>query len=214
MTLKQLKYFVAVVEEGSITAAARKLFISQPPLSAQIKSLEEKMGCELLVRGAQKTEPTEAGRALYRHALSLLSLSRIAKDEVSQIGRQAEGTIRIGMVSSIVCSAGACWIEDFLREHPGVYVEITESNTYALLEKLRINLIHLAILRTPFVDENLVCETLYSDTIMAAGRGEFMGEGKTISIQELSEKPVILYRRWEEIVRAWFHKAGLEFPPI
>ena len=65
MELKQLLYFVTVVEEGTISAAAKKLFISQPPLSAQMKLLEDELGCVLFQRGQRQIQLTEAGKKLY-----------------------------------------------------------------------------------------------------------------------------------------------------
>ena len=74
MDLKQLRYFVTVVESGSISAAARKLYMTQPPLSAQMQALEQELGCPLLERGARRVELTDAGRRLYERAKTLLEL--------------------------------------------------------------------------------------------------------------------------------------------
>ena len=69
MTFDQMQYFAAVVEEGSISAAARRLHMSQPPLSLQIRNLESEYGVQLFERGARQIRLTEAGRLLYRHAV-------------------------------------------------------------------------------------------------------------------------------------------------
>ena len=77
MELKQLYEFVTVVREGTISGAARKLNLSQPPLSAQMKQLEKEFGCLLFERGPRKIVLTEAGRLLYERALTMLELDRI-----------------------------------------------------------------------------------------------------------------------------------------
>ena len=82
MDLKQLEYFSAIVEEGSISAAAKHLHISQPPLSAQLHRLEEELGAPLMERGPRRCTPTEAGRVLYQRAKQLLVLADAARDEV------------------------------------------------------------------------------------------------------------------------------------
>ena len=105
MELKQLSYFVAVAEEGSITAAARRLYISQPPLSTQMKLLEQELGCQLFERGRSAIRLTEQGAILYRHALTLLEISRAARDEVLSSTGEVRGTLRLGM--AIACRA-AC----------------------------------------------------------------------------------------------------------
>ena len=77
MDFHQLQYFVAIAESGSITAAAKKLFLSQPPLSMQMKRLEKELGCVLFLRGAREVQLTEAGKLLYTRAKSMLELRRI-----------------------------------------------------------------------------------------------------------------------------------------
>ena len=101
MDFRQLSYFVAAVEEGSISAAARKLFLSQPPVTAQIKALEEELGCTLLVRGARAVRMTEEGRLLYDRAKAMLALRESAAEEIAGRVRSGGGTLRLGVVSSV-----------------------------------------------------------------------------------------------------------------
>ena len=77
MDIKQLEYFAAVVEEGNISSAAKKLHISQPPLSTQIQKLEEDVGCVLFERGSRKIQITEAGNMLYRRAKTLIEMAEL-----------------------------------------------------------------------------------------------------------------------------------------
>ena len=78
MNIYQLRYYIAVVEEGTISAAARKLNLSQPPLSTQIKLLEEEVGTELFIRGARQITLTPAGRRFYQYALEMTDIERQA----------------------------------------------------------------------------------------------------------------------------------------
>ena len=75
MDLRQLRYYVTIVEEKSISAAAKKLYVSQPPLSMQLQQLEQELGCVLLERGPRRVRMTEAGRLLYERATALLRLA-------------------------------------------------------------------------------------------------------------------------------------------
>ena len=92
MDFHQLQYFVAIAESGSITAAAKKLFLSQPPLSMQMKRLEKELGCVLFLRGAREVQLTEAGKLLYTRAKSMLELRRITEEELAvyKRGRNAK----------------------------------------------------------------------------------------------------------------------------
>ena len=100
MDIRQLQYFTAVVENGTISEAARKLHISQPPLSTQIKALESECGVTLFERGARHITLTEAGRLLYRHAVQILSLEKAAEAEMQNLRTGKQGSIRIGLISS------------------------------------------------------------------------------------------------------------------
>lgn len=210
MDLKQLKYFITVADEGNITSAAKKLYMSQPPLSIQIKKLEQEVGCTLLRRGTRSLRLTDAGKLMYDYAVKLLDISRIAKEEVQYAARRGKGVIRIGIVSSLVCAPAPEWIRDFAAENSGVSFEITEGNTYELLEKLHCNAIHLALIRTPYNKENTDGVRLSSDTLVAVGKNEYFSSAKTTSLDELLQFPIILYRRWEKIIRDMFARENLE----
>ena len=98
MDLKQLEYFVTVINEGTISSAARKLNLSQPPLSAQMKSLEQEIGSQLFFRGPRQIELTEAGRILYERSKDILDLSSRTLQELSDYREGKSGVLRIGIM--------------------------------------------------------------------------------------------------------------------
>ena len=210
MDLKQLQYFTAVVEEGSITAAAKRLYLSQPPLSTQIRLLEEELGCRLLERGPRQVTLTEAGKVLYHHALTLLEMGRLTKEEVQSCAKSA-GSVRLGIVSSVVYSFAPRWIGGFSAQNPQIRFDIFEGNTYELLEKLRSGVIHAALIRSPFAEEGLICQKLWEEPLIAAGNAEKFPvlHPDTLTLSALAEHPMILYRRWEEIIRRAFEQQAL-----
>ena len=136
MDLKQLHYFMTIVEEQQITAAARKLNMTQPPLSHQMKLLEKELGTQLFKRGSQCIELTEAGRLLVRRAQQLLDMAENTIREIDELGQSLQGTLSIGTISSsgsILLSPG---MQKFHREYSGVHFEIHDANTYQLIEEL------------------------------------------------------------------------------
>lgn len=209
MNLKQLQYFVTAVDEGSISAAAKRLYMSQPPLSTQLKALEEELGCVLFERGSRKITPTDAGKVLYERATVMLEMERITSDEVRSCSQQDKGTVRIGIVSSVVCSIAVPQISKFAQKNENVQFEITEANTYQLIQKLKSGIISMAIIRTPFVDDGFEQISLADDSIIAVGRKCDMPEGDSISIEKLGECKIIMYRRWEAILREKFAEKGI-----
>ena len=216
MDLKQLAYFTAVVDEGTISAAARKLHITQPPLSSQLKLLEKEAGCLLFERGSRSIRLTDAGRMMYERASALLHMSDLLKEELKGYRLGSHGTLRLGVVSSVGGTLFSGWLKGFHEAHPHIRFEIFEANTYQLLEKLQDGLIELAVVRTPFPPGELQCVPLKKEPILAAGRRSFFEAPKapSISLEELSRLPLILYRRWESVLSEAFRKRGLELAPF
>lgn len=239
MDLKQLTYFVTVAGEGTISAAAKKLHMTQPPLSNQLKLLEEEVGCLLFERGPRSVRLTDAGRMMYERASTLLHMSDLLKEELKEFRKGGRGTLRLGVVSSVSGTLFCRWFGDFHRLHPDIRFELFEADTYQLLERLRDGLIELAIVRTPFPTGDFLSFPLKKEAIVAAGHVHyfplrsqavpgFFGEDRpavgeltsgeqlpeAISLAALSRMPLILYRRWETVLTAAFHKENLPFEPF
>lgn len=211
MDLKQLSYFVKIVEEGSISGAAKKLFMSQPPLSSQMKLLEAELDCTLFERGSRTIRLTEAGETLYNYSRSLLQLSNVAKQETMNAARHFNGVLRIGIVSSLIGSDALGWLCGFSKQYPGIHYEINEADTYHLLSQFETNAIHLALLRTPFHTDSLTCKKLFTDSLVAVGQESFFADNRSsaITLDDLTKLPLIVYRRWEHLLRKEFEDKNL-----
>ena len=212
MDLKQLEYFSAIVEEGSISAAAKHLHISQPPLSAQLHRLEEELGAPLMERGPRRCTPTEAGRVLYQRAKQLLVLADAARDEVGQLGGGVRGTLRLGLISSCGPTLLTPAFSDFFRRFPQLRLELREGNTYQLVELLRTGAIEAAVLRTPFPQEGLDCRRISQEPLAAVGDPalfEKLPDGP-LPLAALSGVPVVFYRRFEGLLKNAFRREGAQ----
>lgn len=209
MELKQLSYFVAVVEEGSFSAAARKLFMSQPPITTQVKALEEELGCALLVRGTRAVRPTEEGRLLYDRARLMLEMRRSVTEEIEARSISGGGTLRLGVVSSVASSLLPGWLSGFHALNAKVRLELYEDNTYELLEKLRTGMVEVALVRTPFPGEQFSALPLSEEKLVAVGLPEYFAGEKETVLEELAGRPLMVYRRWEQVVRRLFAEKGL-----
>ena len=102
MELRQLSYFTTIVNEGNISQAAKKLNISQPPLSHQMKLLEAELGVTLFERGSRRIRLTPAGKTFYDRALAILDLSQAARTELTAQKQEIQGVVRLGIISSAV----------------------------------------------------------------------------------------------------------------
>ncbi|MCD8363163.1 MAG: LysR family transcriptional regulator [Lachnospiraceae bacterium] len=210
MDLKQLSYFTAVVEEGTISAAARRLHLTQPPLSAQMKALEEEAGCVLFERGSRQIRLTAAGQMLYGRAQKMLELADITVRELQDYQEGTGGVLRLGVVSSIGSSFLTGAVCSFCTEHPQVNFELTEGNTYQLLDGISSGLIELAIVRSPFPEKGLISIPLLDEPLLAAGHQKYFSGKDSLTLADLKETPLILYRRWESILLEQFQSAGFQ----
>lgn len=210
MNIKQLQYFIAVVREGSFSAAAKSLGISQPPLSSQIKLLEEELDVELLERGCRPVRPTQAGELLYLRACTLTDLASatIAELRGSSGGKE---TLRLGAVTSSSPALLENRLPRFAAAHPDVCFSLAEGNTYELISQLKKGLIDLAVVRTPFREQDFRCAYLESEPMAAVGVPRFFpqGVGQALPLSALSQIPLIFYRRFEHLLFSAFQGNGI-----
>ena len=211
MDLKQLRYFVTIVEEGQITAAAQRLHMAQPPLSHQLKLLEEELGVTLLRRGSRKVTLTDAGKVLYNRAKQLLTLAQSTKKEVGEYTDAMHGTLRMGTISSSAFALLKPELREFVEHNPNIHFEIFEENTFGVIELLQRNLIEIGIVRTPFQTNGLEVIPIQTEPMVAAFQKGFPQglEGPSIKIQDLDGKPLIYYRRFEKLISSAFHTANI-----
>lgn len=207
MELRDLEYFKMVVEQGSILKASTKLNISQPPLSRMMKQLEEELHTTLFLRGKSITL-TEAGKFLYEKACLMLSLRDDTLKELAILAKQNTITLNLGIVSSSTNFLYHDTIEYFHSSNPNIHFNITEANTYQLVELLNQKIIDLAIVRTPF-DYKSFNTILFDEEPMVALSKASMPAN--ISIKELTKKPLIVYRRFKNILTELFQKTDTEF---
>ena len=213
MTLKQLEYFVTIINCGSISAAASQLHISQPPLSMQIRSLEEELGVLLLERSTRVVRPTDAGQKLYEKALDILDLVKETETTLTDSESLISGKLILGTISSCGSILLSSAIERFTKAYPAVDFELVESNTFVLIDKLKKREIDLAFARTPFETEHLHCSYLTQEPMCAVGREAFFSSAllqKTaIQLEDLRGLPLLIYRRYENTFRETFHAAEI-----
>ena len=206
MEIKQLEYFRAIVDAGTISAAARNLHMTQPPLSYQMKLLEEELQVKLFVRGTRNITLTEAGKALYVRAGSLLTMADITRREVVKISRSA--TLHIGMTPSTV-EMMVEKIAAFTYLHPEIHFDIHEGSTFTLKNQLENGVVDVTTLRTPISLAGFSSVPLVKEPLLAmALPGRLPREGE-IGLKELSKEHLILSHRYRTYMLEGFEKAGL-----
>lgn len=136
MDLRQLRYFVGIVDEGSFTAAAQRLNIAQPALSHNIRNLESELGVKLLTRGTQGVKPTPAGARLYEHAQVILRQVAHVTEQIKGYSGMPAGPVTIGLPASVALVLAVPLIEAVRHELPQVSLRVVESFSGTILEWL------------------------------------------------------------------------------
>ena len=210
MNLKQLQYFALVAEEGQITSAAKQLFIGQPALSYQLKQLEDELGAKLFARQPHGIELTDAGKKLYSYSKQILTVAQNAETEIREIQAGQLGSVRLGSVSSSIGVLPSSRLVAFVKEHPGVALDILEDNTYGILDKLKNNLLDLAVIRTPYNRVNLAAIDVSDERMTAVTRLSAFAGKETVKLEDLAGQPLVIYRRFEGMFKETFTERGLK----
>ncbi len=210
MNLKQLRYFLVVAEEKQITAAAKRLYIAQPPLSYQLKQLEKELGAQLFKRTAHGIELTDVGQIFQSYANEIISLAQNAENQVHKAISGELGTIAIGMASSSTGLIPMNSFNELRKYYPEISFDIYEDNTYGILDKLEKKTIDLGIVRTPYNQTGLNTKTLTTEKMMAISVDPDFQQKKELRIKDLADQPLIIYRRFEDIFNQTFAHHGLK----
>lgn len=149
MDLKSLRYFLAIADEGSISAAAESLNLSQPNISRQMTLLEKELGAKLFERGSRRIVLTEEGMLLRRRAVEILQLADTAVTEIGSAGKDVIGTVRIGCGETDAMRVVARAIRRFSETHPMVRFELHSGNAEDVSDLLERGLVDFGVLIEP-----------------------------------------------------------------
>jgi len=195
MELRHLKYLVALAEELHFGRAAIRLHISQPPLSQQIRQLEEELGARLFDRTKREVKLTEAGRRMVEEAHNILA--RV--DHLSAVATLAEsgeiGHIAVGLpggFNPILIKA----LEVFDKQYPGVRIELHYLNTGLQIEELREGRLDVGFVNLPISATFLATETILSEPFwLAIPKGHRLAKLKTVAVTSLKDERMVFFPR-------------------
>ena len=195
MELRHLRYFIAVAEEKSFNKAAERLFISQPPLSRQIKQLEEEIGVTLIDRENRPLRLTEAGEFFYEHALQILKKSDDLRAMTIRKG-SFDNSLSIGFVSSILYGILPRVIARFREVYPNIEIKLYELNSWQQTQSLVDGKIDVGFGRLLFEDASIRRILLREESlVVAAPIGHALSTEKRTSVRlmDLTNESLLLY---------------------
>ncbi|MAY20050.1 MAG: LysR family transcriptional regulator [Erythrobacteraceae bacterium] len=194
--IRQLRYFVAVMQHGSFRAAADAVHISQPPLTRQVQQLEEVIGVRLLERGARGVTATPAGQAFFEDATNILQLIDSAATRARRTGMGQLGRLDVGVFGSTVLNTIPRIMKAFRELYPEVEVVLHNMDRETQVRALRDRRIAIGINRFFDDEPGLHCEALYSERLFAVFPANHrLAERHTMRFRDLANEPLIMYPR-------------------
>jgi DNA-binding transcriptional LysR family regulator len=192
--LRQLRYFVAIAQEGNFSRAAERLHVSQPPLSTQIKSLEEELGVRLLARTNRGVSLTAAGAVFYEETRAVLARLESARAKALRADRGDMGTLAVGFVSIADYGILPPALKQFRASFPLIEVQLHELTTDAQIREIRAGRLELGIGLAPVDEPDLQFERLLrEELVLAAPSGHAAARGVgAIDLRVLSKESFII----------------------
>jgi DNA-binding transcriptional LysR family regulator len=196
LTLQQLTYFLAAVEHGSFSAAAKALHMAQPSMSDQIRRLEAELGVSLFARAGRRLELTEAGRLLRPQAERTLAAAHEAAESVREVRDVTGGTVAFGTFGSAHHYLLGGLVQEFRARHPGVRVRVLGQNSVEVADAVRDGHLEAGLVVLPVDDRGLdVRPAMREEILYVSAEPRHVEEPMTI--ERLAGAPLILYdARW------------------
>ena len=194
MDLRQLRYFQAVAEEGSFSGAARRLHVSQPPLSLHVKTLENELGVRLFDRSNRGVALTPAGQAFYDETRGLLRRLEQAKLKARHAGQGEVGTLSIGFVTIAGFGVLPPALKRFRDKYPHVDVQLHELTTDAQIRELRAERLDLGIGLGPVDEADLTFEPFRRESLLLAApvRHPLVRGSGPVSLKALANEQFVI----------------------
>jgi DNA-binding transcriptional LysR family regulator len=212
MDTRQLAAFCAVVERKSFSQAADRLGVTQPAVSLQIRSLEERLGQRLFDRSGRRVEPTEAGLRLYRGAQRLLALEQqVLEDVAGDEDGELRGELAIGAATGPGATVVPVLLCEFQRENPDVRVELTISDTQSVIEAVARRELELGVVGATPRHRSVAYEPFFKDEVVLVCPPRHPFAGKTISIDDLRGEQLVVMQEGagvRQVIEEELRRAG------
>ena len=213
MEIHQLRYFLAVAEQGGMRQAARVCHVTQPSLSTQVQKLEDELGHRLFDRSSRGAELTEAGRSLLPRARQILGELSSTLDRVRADVETGRGQLRVGAIPTMAPFLLPPAVRRFQKQNPDAELTIREDVTEHLVEELAAARLDLAFMSLPLDDPRITTQHLFDEPLsVVMAKDDPLAQRKTIRPRDLRDRPPIVLHGMHclgQRVRAYCEILGL-----
>lgn len=218
MELKQLRYFVRIVDMGSLSQASGVLHIAQSALSQQVAALEAELDCPLLTRNARGVTPTEAGQQLYRHAQAMLKQADDAKAAVAMAMAAPSGQVVIGVPLSLVAPLALPIFDAVRTQYPRIQVLVHEELSGTILEWIRNGRLSMGLAFDDGNLESLQAMPLIEERLFLIVHPKSpLARRKLVGLKEVAELELVIPSRGHGVrdrIEGALARAGLPAPRV
>jgi DNA-binding transcriptional LysR family regulator len=214
MEIRQLRAFIAIAEQGTFTAGAVRVHVTQAAISMQIRQLENELGAKLFIRAPRRVMLTEAGEQLLQRARQILRDHDAAIDEIAELAGAERGRLRIGSASAMVTTdVLPKLLKEVRKQHGGAEISVGSGTSEALVQQILGGELDLAFVSLPVEARGINTERLSQDQLVAiASPRHRLAKQKTISAYTLAGEKLILGERGgntRRLIDQFFAQAGV-----
>ena len=208
MDIRQLKYFIALVETSNFTQASKKLYISQPALTKSLKLLEEELGAELIERNRRSLRTTDAGRAFYRGALDICARFDDLHCMVADVQNQNIGNVRFAIPPVLLNTFFPNLLRSFRQQYPCVKINIDEVGSKLAAELVLADEADVAFVMLPIANpEDYNIQIVTSDVcVVVCNAHHPLAQHEQVTLKDIINEPLILlnnkFTLYDEVLRA------------
>lgn len=213
MDIRTMEYFLMIAKIKNITKAAELLHMAQPPLSRQLKALEDELDVKLFIREKRKMILTDEGRFLKTRCEQILELIDKTKDQVKEMKYGVSGTLFIGSIETVGTVILPIWLADFKKKYPFVKYNLWSGNSDDVIERLENGLLDIALIREPFDTEKFESIHITNEAWIVLFHKEHqlaLKDGNSIELKELRNEELIVPIRRSSEIKKWFKEINIE----
>jgi LysR family transcriptional regulator, nitrogen assimilation regulatory protein len=217
MDLRQLRYFIKIVDYGNMTRAAEALNIAQPALSQQIANLESDLGIRLFNRSVHGVKPTRSGELLYRYARDILRQVANATEALQRESNRPGGRVSVAMPSSTARIVSNALLLEMRSRYPGITLELVENTSAELPAQVMHGRVDLAVVTVDMPIPGLLLQPIIREDLFVLMHPETRWTRRTMTLRELAKLPIILPSPPNNIrarIDLGFSKADLQYEVI